>query len=787
MDAQKNVLDFSIVQANLAGKEYIEVNPKDIKDSLLGNGDKARALGIVPLHDISRYRDFVDLFKNILHLANLGQQEIKETLLSVYRRDLLGGDSHINLAEKYENQVSHLHVEKEKLAALEKVEPLINGLTEARQKRDVARRDIPALYVALSGAKERLTALNNDAIGRHHLNLAKFKATLDTLSESLRTADDTRLTLAQSKGGIEQELRSLARDADEFADYLPELEAQTILNLVESIATLSGRIHNVQSIPILEREINTISTEIKRLNLQRTHHAELLGTQLVGHGHNIQDTFRLLNPAILGLRSGAELQIDDEKGMLQSLSSLNDHITDGVYRGSGVVLTLDALTTTDSISAISLDELDMRIQERQVTLADKQKALADAQQVESIRVERDALQTQRDVAVLRSGRYKEFQLKQASVVELTRQKNALVKQLEQNTLELSNLSKTQTDLSNQIREANEALRDSEQEIKKVSALSFAMPNSQWEVGSPDPMWPDELYALHRLYEKTMNDYETMDSESEKLLRQIGLLAPDVVRGVSQDERMDSCEAALNALSDYRVAYAEQLSTMVIGMRATFDGMLRALDAIKGRGVEINRKLALLTVSNLRNLRVEIEEIHDQTMFFRNIVNASSNDLLADVGSTEAAVKNIYARIAKAPVLRLSDWFGVRFIVENGNGETKRYENLTKIESNGTTMTIKLLVNIILIKSLLRAKRTYLIPFWIDEASQIDPENLREIIDLANENGFCPVLASTNAMSVAEFIYSIQLNKNGRSVVVNGGILRRTDKRAEKEAHVAATS
>src|SRR3989338_3324099 len=168
--------------------------------------------------------------------------------------------------------------------------------------------------------------------------------------------------------------------------------------------------------------------------------------------------------------------------------------------------------------------------------------------------------------------------------------------------------------------------------------------------------------------------------------------------------MNACEEALNSLAEHRGAYAELLSNVVIGMRSTFDGMLRALEAIKGRGAELNKRLGQLKVSNLRNLKVEIFEIEEQTRFYRSVVDSGSNDLLADVGATEAAVKRIHDKISKAPVLRLSDWFGVRFVVENGRGETKRYDDLAAIESNGTTMTIKLLVNIILIKSLMRSKR-----------------------------------------------------------------------------------
>ena len=56
------------------------------------------------------------------------------------------------------------------------------------------------------------------------------------------------------------------------------------------------------------------------------------------------------------------------------------------------------------------------------------------------------------------------------------------------------------------------------------------------------------------------------------------------------------------------------------------------------------------------------------------------------------------------------------------------------------MAIKALVNIVLIQAMIRDRRPFILPFYIDEANQIDEANLREIVALANEKGFCPIFA-----------------------------------------------
>ncbi|MCR4304631.1 MAG: hypothetical protein NUV63_10485 [Gallionella sp.] len=776
IDDENRVLDFDDVKANLSGKEFKLMSAKDVRDSLLGESSaKDLSLGIVPLQDAGRYKDFVELFKNILHLSDLGQQEIKDTLLSINKRDLHDGKSEINLAKEYDGLVSQLNTEKEKLAALERVEPWITILKSARERRDIARRDIPALYVTLSAVKAKTTeeiSKRREGLEQDRLQVT---SSMQVIAGKIQEADAKRDALSSQKGGAETELGLLNKMAAEFEGYLPEMEAQAIQNLEREISELSGKIHNVQPAPVLKKEILVLESEIQRLTVQRDSHSDLLGTKLVEDGENIKDVFRILNPGILGLRTGAEIIISDKKAMLKSLSEIQDKIVDGVFKGGGVSVALDVIAPADSISATSLAELNNIITEKSSLLVRRKADLNVSLNEENTRSDLKAAQQKRDAAVQKAGKYGDFVQKNSGKNDLMVNVASFSALLKKNAEEREDMNREHLALRDRLGTTNNGIQSVNSEMNRAMSVTFRSPESGWKAGSPDPTWPDDLYKLDELYGETFKEYDDMSAESEKLLRQIGLAAPDIVRGATSEERMDACEEALNSLVEHRAAYAEQLNKVVIGMRSTFDGMLRALEAIKGRCTELNKMLSVLKVSNLRNLKIEIFEIEDQTRFYRNVVEGSGDDLLSDVGATEAAVKRIHEKINSAPVLRLSDWFGVRFKVENGRGETKSYDDLAAIESNGTTMTIKLLVNIILIKSLLRAKRAYMIPFWIDEAAQIDIDNLREIIDLANANGFCPVLASTNSMSVAEYIYAIQLNEHGRSVVVSGGTLHRIAK------------
>ena len=107
---------------------------------------------------------------------------------------------------------------------------------------------------------------------------------------------------------------------------------------------------------------------------------------------------------------------------------------------------------------------------------------------------------------------------------------------------------------------------------------------------------------------------------------------------------------------------------------------------------------------------------------------------------------------------------MQFVVKTADGAETAYNDLSKIESNGTTMSIKALVNIVLIQAMMRDRRPFILPFYIDEANQIDEANLREIVALANSKGFCPIFASTVPVAAAESLYIVRMTPDSRAII-----------------------
>jgi hypothetical protein len=94
-----------------------------------------------------------------------------------------------------------------------------------------------------------------------------------------------------------------------------------------------------------------------------------------------------------------------------------------------------------------------------------------------------------------------------------------------------------------------------------------------------------------------------------------------------------------------------------------------------------------------------------------------------------------------------------------NGQTKTFDSLTQIESQGTSITIKVLVHLELLKKLL-SDEPVAVPFFLDEVATLDERNLRGLVDRASAMGFVPVVASPEARDCVETLYFLRASQGG---------------------------
>lgn len=137
-------------------------------------------------------------------------------------------------------------------------------------------------------------------------------------------------------------------------------------------------------------------------------------------------------------------------------------------------------------------------------------------------------------------------------------------------------------------------------------------------------------------------------------------------------------------------------------------------------------------------------------------------LFDDDPQQESAIANFRRKIQDNPVIRFTDLFTLGFTVTGADDQRHTYHDFRQIESHGTTITIKVLFNLLLLKDQLR-RDDCAVPFFLDEIQTLDPANRRAILQMARQLGFIAITAAPEAISEVDSLYFLQ-PKNGRIVL-----------------------
>lgn len=768
VDDELRVRPFDEVKKRIVADRFFkELEPNEIRLALVGELNiRQLNMGIVPLRDVGRYSDFVYLFKNLLRLTDLSQKDIKETFLTVYRHGIRNAIE-VDLHREYNDAYSALMVEKAKLASVRQVALIANHLKTEQQKRIRASRDLPALYAAVVGAKARQMKALLDGIEIDRERLQAVEAAALVAKGEWQRLDRENDDIVRVGLELDAWFKEFAADAIALKDYLPDMEAARRQNLGEEIDKLTASLVTVGD-PVeikgrLDRKKKTLASTIE----QRDKHAQLLGTRLHERlGKNVMsDLGRIFHPELLRLPlEDGGIVLSDEDALLTLLRRIHGKVVDGQLVIDGISIPLDLVASRESVRVADLATLNEEVSELSGELRKLEQDLATANNMAEVKAKRDSLKA----TLLASEALHQRFLRHAEAAKAESEKRKAV-EAQKKAKEANVAARKQLELDGVIRERQKATINGDIQAKstqqrQLDNLRPVPPKPSWPLGTPDPEWPEDAIELSSLYSQIYSGYSQSEAEVLRILSEAELLNPDGFAGASDDEKIDAIIEAVDSLGERDKAYRDHLSNVIKGMRATFQRMFEALESLAEAAERFSRTIGNVAISNLRGLSVKIFENTEVTRNYRSVVDAGAADLLSSLTDTEGAINAIHQTIQRAPVLRLADWFGVQFVVKTADGGETVYNDLSKIESNGTTMSIKALVNIVLIRAMMRDRRPYILPFYIDEANQIDEPNLREIVALANDKGFCPIFASTVPVAAAESIYMVRMTPDSRAII-----------------------
>ena len=775
LDEHHVALDTKVVLGKLSVRNY-----RELKDAaahreaiLISTKGESNGLGIVHLTEAERYAHFKEVLKNLLSLRSIDQHEMKRSLL------MLAGlppnkpalEANRLMTEDFERirdrrlKLNTLKSERERLEkyidmsdgrfALEgRLALVYSDLMEKRRKAHDHNKHVKEAIIA-----------KQDALEKEKISTA----------EILKDLDEKIAELAGFKGRAEGDLSRIADIGKGLEQFVENLEREALSNAKERLHTLNRQLGNAEeadrqrtSRSLAEITGRVHSTERAIANFDKALITELRETM---DDAALQGLSKLFNLDILKLpveKGGIELKKRKQVDAL--LQSLAENIKDDRYSDALMSLPLPdnshAWKELLDVKAMKKSLSDLKAEQ------DRLRKLMDAiENREALAKERAAVQAECDAHTDQIGRWERLQVER-------REEPRLKKRLDEVSKEKSDAEKQRKEVREKLDEIGMKLFEQRAALNKederfnrlLMLMEQCVPPPDPEAKGKEPMSvPTEAEDAIALYGKLMLEHSNMSREMEQLRSKIEMVLKSDIIGPTEQETVRLMREQIEGLPAFEETLRKDWDNYLHLLRANFQQVLKNLEDIKNAAERLNRRFTNVNVSNLESLRMEVMDQNDLVAALKELADTDHTGLFDSSGKLDAAYQSFRNKLSERLTLNYGDLFTLRFTVSTRAGRTHSYDNL-QVESHGTAITIKVLFNLVVLRSMLKEdvkKQTPFsrVPFFLDEVHSLDAVNRKAVLGMAKDLGFMAITAAPEPVSEVEALYFLRPVK-GRLVLRN---------------------
>lgn len=761
IDDKNTVLPFERVQENLVTKNFITLEPRHLKAALTGVGDnKGVSLNLVPLKDSNHYSSFQSVFKNLLHLNNLRQDELKEVILDVYKNQF-SIDS-IDLSQSYSERFRQIKNDKNECNLLEQSKDEIQRLAQSLEEMNQLTGQLPSIYSEILIKFNYQDEETCKLISGYDIQREEDSNSLFFLKEEKKNLQNKKDECNRALGAIDSFLNKFEELDSIFRSFTPDLEKGALNCKKDRVNELVALLKNACSDDptIIKKKIKKLEREEKEHDNLLTKSAQLFVTFLKSHFYDtdLENLFRFLNNKLLGLVVGdTEITIDDEELLVRHLQDIIACIDEYNYFNTDFVsVSLNATQSEAGIANFSEPKI-IRENLRHIRgdLSEMQKRLESAENIAPLKAEKETLEEeikQLSEKMFHYGQYLEQKKllsdKQAQKKELGLTLHGIKKSLEDTETNISTTSKGIAELSGKSKDL-----ELKQESLKRQISNLKRPDDSWDVNSFDNL-NGNLDLLIEQYEQEYSKRDRLQGDIQSGVYSLAIKFSGKFIENAPEKNLQKMIKEIDSLSKKQEKNEHDWKDLTALFGNSFAEIYKSYNALLAEITKLNRQLAKVSISNLVKLQLKINANAKWLPKIEQIALKQEASLFANHKAQDDIFTKFASLLSEFPKLQLRDLFSLHFYVETTNGKIK-YDNLESIESNGTSMTIKILVNLILLRSLFSPKTTFNIPYYLDEATQLSSENLKAILDVSCELGFTPILAATLPVDAANVLYFMQ--------------------------------
>lgn len=760
------------LKAQLASKYYTVLTSSLLSAALTGIGiDKIGLkninLGLLPTRSHNGYGKFRKIYHNLLNLSNVNQKELTRAIIHTCENRFRSKGS-INLEESYTERYAQVQKKRDQLKVLESAEKYIRECLRLNTERIKFRSVLKIGYEKITTEFQHLVTKNATLLKENTVQiefLLKNSADIDSELNELKKLS-TQLTF--DLGGITSQISALESVEKKFASYNIQLEEQIVEGLSQKVKDLDYKLTSIDVEPlhIIEKRI---SKNEKALKILQERHKNLKSSLVSILQESFDNTelatfFSLCNQEILGFKNNGEnLAIKDLSQLIATIKSILSQVNGDYFEDQRLKIRLSSLTP--DLSSFT----DPMILEKEITeLGDEinkdRNILKNALGKEKYIKERD--QAYKELTAKRKAyeQFLQFEGKRDELLNLRQTQKELTNSLEGSNVKITTLQQQSQSILKDIKhhKKQQSAILGEQTKTKTDIQNLRKPEDDWQVIEQTAIDEDDLRVLIAQHNDAAADELRLSREFDLNYDIIDSSTYSAYTKSNEISTLDTLREEIENIEKLKAVIETRWTNLIHALGTNMRDLLMDLDTVKSRVQEINRDINKMQISDLRSLKIRVLDTVKLTHIMRAIVEQSTNSLFSTTTISElaSAIEELQRLFQTRGKIDISDLFSISFEVTKVNGETDTHTSLDSVESEGTTITIKVLINLLLLKGITDPKRQMSLPFYLDEVGRLDAENVRSIIAQAQELGFTPIIASPEPSDIVDNIYLLRSGPKG---------------------------
>lgn len=766
------------VAISLGTKDLRAVDPSELR-RLLGavDEDTSTSWGLVPLEEARDYPRFRQTFQRLLQLRDIRQDDLKHLLADCAK--LTAGQREIDLAKDFEKELGRIERDR---AEVKRLESARSNVESARTLYD---KEFTARALAHAAVKE---------LNLRYANYASwFKAQTDALSKVVTAARKEQDQLLVSKntlqaalskaaaemGRVEATLSKLNQARERFGNYVPELEEQARDRLGDEVADLKERLANIpkESADVLAAQLRAKQQDLQQRENALARLSDLFITWLRARlpEESVARVGALFNRRVLESVMHENINVANEATLIARLQAAAERCDARGYDDDviGVEFPAGSVSTTSQLGR--MDQLQAGIREITREIDRLNRDIETLNNAKPYRVRLKTAQAEYDEKIAWIAAYRLFQdeLAHEAAYRLEHTGHSkhvaiLQKQLDENEDARGKLEK---DAATAIAKFDGLTTDRTEIQKQATNMPTADGNDPGETPLSNAFirdLPESLLEVFRIVRAKCTEARNL---ATALNDKIGLLDRDFINAsftydlsAPIEERLRQLETQIASLSERSLNIDNHWSAVLSEAKRCFHTLLKSLDAVQKEVRKLNGELADIEFSSIANVRLEvIPNTAAVSEYERHSKDSAQPSLFDTFEESDRKLSQFRQLLEVRPRLVLHDLFSLRCEVVRKDGQKNFYDDFDAVESTGTTIVLKVTLNLLVLRDLLIPGKARL-PFYLDEVHALDRQNFSNILQLSERLGFVGIYAApTAAMGPRRFVHLVP-DARGRLVV-----------------------